>query len=111
MELDELHVGQTRPGAMRDRESVTRRDLRVSGVAIDLSAPAGRQHGGISDDLDRLPCDCRPDSEYHSILDKQVEDAGFFLDLDPLALFYALDERPRYLGAGLVSVGMDDSPA
>ena len=44
MELDELHVRDSCPGAPRDGHPVARRDIRVGRVKVDLAAAAGGQH-------------------------------------------------------------------
>ena len=43
MELDELHVGDRRAGALGHGHAVAGGDVRIGGVEIDLAAAAGGQ--------------------------------------------------------------------
>jgi hypothetical protein len=54
MELDELHIGDGRAGAVGHGDPVPRRDVRVAGVEVDLAAaPRGQEHDGCLVRLDR----------------------------------------------------------
>src|SRR5690242_20450710 len=104
MELHEFHVRQTSAGAMSNRETIARRDDRICGVAIDLSTPAGREHGDIGDDLGGAPGDTRARADALAPSHDQVEHPRFLDDADPLALVHAIDERARDFGTGLLAV-------
>src|SRR5688500_14763069 len=111
MKLHELHVGQLRARAMRDCISITCSDLRIRGVAIDLPASAGSEHGCISDDLDGLTRDRPADSMTDTAFHDEVENASLLENLDPFALANPVDESPRNFGTRLIAMRMNDSPA
>ena len=111
MELHEFHVGEPDSPTMRNRETISRGNLRIGRVAVDLPATARCQHRCIGDDLHRLSCDRRLDPEHHSVFGDQIENARFLQHLDPRRLLDALDQSARDLGTGLIAVRVDDSPA
>ena len=61
-------------------------------------------------ELKKFCPNCRAHTERYSILHNEIENACFLEHLDVLALFHALDQRPRDFGAGLISVRMHDAP-
>ena len=111
MELDELHIGETRAGAMRDRVSITSGDLRIGRVSIDLPTPASRQHRRVGDDLDGFAGNRRFDAKDHSIFGDQIEDASFLQYLDPCRLLHPLDQCARHFRPRLVPMRVHDPPA
>jgi hypothetical protein len=111
MKLYELHVGELRTRAVRDRVSITGRDLRVCGIPVNLTTSAGGEHCRIRDYLDRFASDGGTNSEDDAILHYELEDSRLLEDFDSLALFHLLDQRARDLGAGLIPMRVDDSPS
>ena len=109
MELHELHVGERHAGAVRDGVAVARGDHRVGRVAEDLAAATRREHGRVGDDLHRLAGHARAHAERRAPRHDEVQHARPLEHADPLARPYALDERARDLGAGLVAVRVHDA--
>ncbi len=110
MELHELHVGEARTGAVRDGEAVAGGDERVRGVAVELPAPAGGEHGGVGQDVGGLSREAHPRADADAVVvHDQVEDASVLEHLHPVARAHSLDERARDLGARAVAVRVDDA--
>jgi tetratricopeptide (TPR) repeat protein len=115
MELHELHVGETRAGAVRDREAVAGGDLRVGRVAVDLPAAARREHRRVRHDLHRAPGDARAHAGHLRAVavvdEQQVEHARRLVHRDVAALADLLHERARHLRARLVALRVHDALA
>jgi hypothetical protein len=111
MELNELHVSELRSCAMRDRKSVARRNLRIGGVLVDLSAPTCRQDGSIGNYLDGLPGNSRPDSNTLAVGDYQVEHTGLLEHANAFRFPDAGYQGSGYFGSRLVTVSVHDPAA
>src|SRR5689334_5816762 len=108
MELDELHVGELCARAMRDRETVAGRNLRIGGVSKDLTTATRRQHRRICDELDRLARNRRAHTSHRVTFDDEVENTRLLVYLDVVALLDALDQSARHLGARLIAMRVYD---
>ena len=82
VELHELHVAQLHAGAMRERNAVSGRDRGVGGVAIDLPAAAGGEHGGVRDDLERCARLAHARARAAAVVHDEVERARALEDRD-----------------------------
>src|SRR5262245_20861013 len=111
MELHELHVGELRACAMRNRETVTRRDDRIRRVTIDLTASARCKHGGVSDDLDRTTRDGRADTAASLAVYNEIEHSRLLEHGDALALLHFHAQCARNFSAGLITVRVHDAIA
>ena len=111
MELHELHVRERRTGTMRNRVTVSGRDCGIRRVSVDLTASAGRENRRVRDYLDGNTGLHPPDAVTHAVFHNEVENSGLLEHFDILLFPHTLDESPRYLGAGLISVCMNDTAA
>ena len=109
MELHEFHISEPDARAVRDSKPVTRGDLRVGGVAVDLPAPTRGKHGRVGDDLEWLPRETRAQPDAPPALHDQRERARALEYGDGAVRAHALDQRPGHLGAGLVAVRVHDA--
>ena len=104
MELYELHVGEPHVCAMRDREAIAGRDLRIGRVLVHLATAAGGEHGRIGDDLHRAPGDTGAHAGALPVRHDEVEDARGLEHADALALAHPLDQRAGDLGPRLITM-------
>src|SRR5512143_3267105 len=111
MELNELHVRELHARAMRNRVTVTGRDLRIGRVFVNLTAAACRQNGHVSNDLDRLPRSGRPDPDARAIFDDQVEHSSLLEHIDFRSSTHTFDQRSRYFGPSLITMSVHDPAA
>ena len=112
--MEELHVGDPRPGAISHGDPVTRGDVRVGGVEVDLPGSARREHGhrgyeGV--DLSRLLLqDESALADAVAVLPSghdKVDGHEVLEDLHARQLPHSLDQGPDHLLAGGV-VRVDD---
>ncbi len=101
-----LHAGTKRHGV-----AVAGGHHGIGGIAIELSAAAGGDHGGVGHDLRGAPFDGHAHTAAFAVLHDQLQRARALQDPHAVAAVHALDERRRHLGARAVAVRVDDPVA
>jgi hypothetical protein len=111
MKLHEFHIGERHSGAVSDGVSVSRRNLRIGRISVDLPASAGCKHSCIGNDLDRLAGASGANSMTDAPAHDQVEHARLLENLYRWRFPNSFDQRSRYFRTRLVTVGVDNPPA
>ena len=121
VELDEFHVGDRRPGAVRQRDSVSRGDIGVARVQVHLSRTPGGEYRHVRHEgVDRAGRPVEHIGAEH-LVDPRVVEGGELLpryevdrrvvlvDPDPGVLPGAEEERPFHLAPRQV-LRVEDPP-
>ena len=117
VELHELHVGDRRTCAQRERDAVAGSDRRIRGRREHLAEPAGRQHNRATerrtDTVAAAGADhVQGDTAGATVSGlQQVDDERVLDDLDAFGRLHRSDQRPLDFGAGGIAAGVRDATA
>src|SRR5678815_1111408 len=109
MKLHEFHVCELHACTVRDRVSVTRRNLWIGRVSIDLTTATGSKNRRVGNYLHGLSRFGRTNPITHAVRHNEIENAGLLENLYLPAFPHTLDESARYLRPRLITMCVHDA--
>jgi hypothetical protein len=112
VELVELHIGDSGPGAVGHGDAVSSGDSRVGGVGVDLAgASAGKECGASVDVEDAAFAVEERGSDDAIVLGEEIDPGGPLHEADVGNAADVAEERDGDLAAGGVAVSVEDAGA
>lgn len=109
VELDHLHVLESRAGAVGHGVTIGGRDLGIGGLAEELTRPAAGEDGALGPDEGDFALDEGDCADTLALIGEEIDDEGGFGDADGFAALNGVDEGLGKFFSGGVAVGVNDA--